>query len=179
MQYPFSGFGQCVAIIAVAVLTTGVAAAQQESLETRLKGNYTGEFRWNGDRIRQVVDMRIVDVNRVSQTRLEAIGCGRYIANGVITNIRIKMAVEEPSLDVEIWVSSPVGDPKFVTDGSHKGRLTEFPRRIEATWTTKRTGQQGKLAVSEGGNLGCDAQMRPVSPGGAPGSRSSQGSMGR
>lgn len=173
MQYPFSGFGQCVAIIAV--LTTGVAAAQQESLETRLKGNYTGEFRWTGDRIRQVVDMRIVDVNRVSQTRLEAIGCGRYNTNGVITNIRIKMTVEEPSLDVEIWESSPVGAANFVTDGSHKGKLTDSPRLIEATWTTKSTGQKGKLELREGGNLGCDSRMRPISQSG----RSSQDKLGR
>jgi len=50
---------------------------------------------------------------------------------------------------------SGTGAPVFVTDGSHKGRLTDDLQTIETEWVTISNGQRGRLNLTAGGEVSC------------------------
>ena len=62
------------------------------------------------------------------------------------TDIRIRMIVEQRTRSVEIWESDP-NSTLFVTDGSHKGTLSEDLQAIAAEWTTEGSGMKGTLRL--------------------------------
>jgi len=136
------------------VLAGGVMANELSTFETTLPKIYAGEFRWYGDSIVQKVEIRINLTKRLDDSqRIEAIGCGRYDVSGRVTNIGIRMVIDPQTLDIEIWEFDPRGAAFFITDGSHKGKLVEDLQRIDAEWTTRSTGQQGRLPTGLKGRL--------------------------
>lgn len=147
-----------VTIMFVAI-TLGTAIGEQTSIERNLPSDYTGEFRWYGDSVSQLVEIRILAVGRPDANRIEAIGCGRYDAYGRITRIRVRMVIEVPSLDVEIWEFNPVSGAFFTIDGSHKGKLVGNLQSIDAEWTTRTTGQKGRLRLRASGPVTCAPQV--------------------
>ena len=84
--------------------------------------------------------------NRKNKTASEALGCGNYDAAGTVTSIDVKMQITLPGLRVEIWESAP-DRASFVTDGSHRGSLSQDLGAIDAQWTTQSTGQHGRLRL--------------------------------
>jgi len=130
------------------VFAGGVAANEPATFETTLPKIFAGEFRWYGDLITQKVEIMInLTKRRDDSQRIEAIGCGRYDAAGRITNIGVRMIIDPGTLDIEIWEFDPHGPASFTTDGSHKGKLADDLRTIDAEWTTRSTGKKGRLRL--------------------------------
>jgi hypothetical protein len=153
-------------VVAWTVLAASVAAQEPSPLESKLPRTYEGEFRWHGDRRPQKVEIKIISTNRLDSQHVEALGCGRYDASGLVTNIRVRMKIDVMSLDVEIWELDAVGSVGFTTSGSHKGRLTDNLQEIDAEWTTQPNGPKGRLLLRAGGEFTCAAESvsvpRPV-----------------
>jgi hypothetical protein len=141
--------------IAQIVLWDVASAKIERSIERDLPRNYVGYFRWQGDSVRQKVEVRLDIVRRREQQSVEALGCGRYDAAGVIITIGVKMVISEPGLEVEVFESDPAGSPGFTVDGSHVGGLSKDLRHLTAEWTTRTTGTaglaRGGLAAMLGG----------------------------
>ena len=98
------------------------------------------------NRVIQNVAIRLKTVRRVDAEHAEALGCGNYDAAGTVTSIDVKMQITLPGLRVEIWESAP-DRASFVTDGSHRGSLSQDLGAIDAQWTTQSTGQHGRLRL--------------------------------
>lgn len=129
----------------------------QHSVESSLPKSYIGEFFWHGDSTMQIVEINITARSHQENGRLEVVGCGRYSvpAFGRVTDIKVRMVIDEASLDVEIWESEPVGETFFTTDGSHKGKLVDNLQGIEAEWTTRASGLKGNLRLRAGNSITC------------------------
>jgi hypothetical protein len=56
------------------------------------------------------------------------------------------MLVTLAGLQVEIWESAP-DRATFVTDGSHRGRMSQDLGAIDVEWMTRSTGQHGRLRL--------------------------------
>src|SRR5215470_8711787 len=145
--------------IAQVVLWDVASAKIERSIERDLPRNYVGYFRWRGDTARQKVEVRLDIVRRREQQSIEALGCGRYDAAGLITAIGVRMVISEPGLDVEVFESDPAGSPGFTVDGSHVGTLSRDLRGLTAEWTTRASGQKGSLELHAGGSLQCSAAV--------------------
>jgi len=114
----------------------------------------------------QQVQIRINLVRRLDTSHIEAIGCGRYQVAGRVTDIGVHIRIGAPGLDIEIKEFSPsgTGAPVFVTDGSHKGRLTDDLQTIETEWVTISNGQRGRLNLTAGGEVSCAGDQAGVVP---------------
>jgi hypothetical protein len=130
-------------------LVTGISAPHAADLAGRLPRTYGGDFRWYGDTVRQLVQYKIMKIERRDATHLEARGCGRYDVAGKVTSILIRMEIEEPTLAVEIWETEPIGTgaATFLTEGVHRGKFSADLASIDAEWTTFATGDQGRLLM--------------------------------
>jgi hypothetical protein len=117
-----------------------------DALVANLPRGFIGDFQWDDDRVIQNVAISFKSVRRVDAEHAEALGCGNYNTAGIVTSIDVKMQVTLPSLDVEIWESAP-DRASFVTDGSHRGRLSQDLGAIDAQWTTQSSGQHGRLRL--------------------------------
>src|SRR5262245_37595075 len=137
-------------------LATSGQAGDVDALVADLPRGFIGEFRWDNDRTIQNVAIRFKTVRRIDAEHAEALGCGNYNAAGTVTSIDVKMQVTLPSLQVEIWESAP-DRASFVTDGSHRGRLSRDLAAIDAEWTTQSSGQRGSLHL----RAAPDAQCAP------------------
>jgi hypothetical protein len=149
-----------VSAVAVAAiwLTAAAFALDARSVERDLPRSYSGWFGWDRGGDRQQIDIRLESVSVLDDTTIEAVGCGRYDAAGSVTGIRVRMRIEVPSLAVEIFEFSAVGAADFVTDGSHVGQLSEDLRAIAAEWTTRSSGEKGRLGLRAGASLPCPAK---------------------
>ena len=147
-----------VAVVQISPLDVASAKIRR-SIEQHLPRNYVGYFRWRADSVGQKVEVRLDIVRRREQQWIEALGCGRYDAAGVITPIGVKMVISEPGLKVEVFESDPAGSPGFTVDGSHVGSLSRDLRHLTAEWTTRGTGQKGQLDLHAGGSLQCSATV--------------------
>ena len=141
--------------------TPSVAASDIVAIEQALPRNYAGEFRWNGDPTPQYVKIKLNLFKRLDDARIEAIGCARYEVLDRITDIGVRVVIDAPSLDIEIWEFSPsgTGAPIFETNGSHKGRLTSDLQGIETEWVTRSTGQTGRMRLRAGPEHTCAGQQ--------------------
>jgi len=138
------------------VFAGSVAANEPSPVETTLPKIFAGEFRWYGDSIGQKVQIMINLTKRQDDSkRIEAIGCGRYDASGRVTNIGIRMLIDPRTLEIEIWEFDPRGPASFTTDGSHKGKLFDDLQGIDAEWTTRSTGQKGRLLLRAAAAFTC------------------------
>ena len=122
-----------------------VHATEMQTLIGKLPRAYLGEFLWDGDKTVQKVTITFESVRALNQHNVEAVGCGAYDINRQVTKIRVRMLVRVTDLQVEILEQSPQGNASFVTDGSHRGNLSEDLQRIDAQWTTRSSGKRGQL----------------------------------
>jgi hypothetical protein len=121
-------------------------AGDIDALVANLPRGFVGSFQWDDDRVVQNVAIRFRTVRRVDAGHAEALGCGNYNAAGIVTAIDVKMQVTLAGFEVEIWEAAP-DRAAFVTDGSHRGRLSRDLAAIDAEWTTQSFGQHGRLRL--------------------------------
>ena len=137
-----------VAIAAASLLlASAVHAAEMEDLTQNMPRGFSGEFRWDGDGTIQNVVITFDSVRALNSQNIEAQGCGTYEVGREVTKIKVRMLVRLPDLQVEIFELSPEGSASFVTDGSHRGRLSKDLQQIDAQWITTTTGQRGQLEM--------------------------------
>ena len=137
-----------VAIAAASLLLASAAhAAEMEDLTQNMPRGFSGEFRWDGDGTIQNVVITFDSVRALNGQNIEAQGCGTYEVGREVTKIKVRMLVRLPDLQVEIFELSPEGSASFVTDGSHRGRLSKDLQQIDAQWITTTTGQRGQLEM--------------------------------
>jgi hypothetical protein len=117
-----------------------------DALVAKLPRGFIGDFQWDGDRVIQNVAIRFKSVRRIDAEHAEALGCGNYNTAGKVTSIEVKMQVTLAGLAVEIWESAP-DQASFVTDGSHRGHLSDDLGAIDAEWTTRSSGVHGRLRL--------------------------------
>jgi len=129
------------------LLASALHAAEMEDLTQNLPRGYSGEFRWDDDGIVQNVVITFDSVRALNGQNVEAQGCGTYEVGREVTKIKVRMLVRLSDLQVEIFELAPEGDTAFVTDGSHRGRLSKDLQQIDAQWTTTTTGQRGQLQM--------------------------------
>jgi len=150
-------------VLAASVLVTvacAAAFADNAAIEQAVLTNFSGTFQWDGSSSEpQRVDMRFVTLKRLDGRHIDVRGCGRYDAVGLVTNIRVKMIVDETTRDVEIWEADPIGPGTFETGGSHNGSLDDDLKGIKAVWMTAVTRGTGRLVLRTGGNLTCSPQV--------------------
>jgi len=163
--------GCALAVVAAIAMwpAPGVTADDAAEIEKALPRTYAGEFRWAGETIPQKVEIRINVISSPAAGRIEAIGCGRYDALGRVTDIGVRMVIDVPSLDIEIWEFSPFGPVAraFVTEGSHRGRLFNKLQAIDAEWTSRADGRKGRLqlrATATPVEFKCSAEQAAVAP---------------
>ena len=129
------------------LLASAVHAAEMEDLTQNMPRGFSGEFRWDGDGTIQNVVITFDSVRALNGQNIEAQGCGTYEVGREVTKIKVRMLVRLPDLQVEIFELSPEGNASFVTDGSHRGRLSKDLQQIDAQWITTTTGQRGQLEM--------------------------------
>lgn len=125
-------------------LTVAVRATEIDLLTAKLPRAFIGEFTWDGDKTAQNVVVTFDSVRALSAQDAEAVGCGSYEVNRMVTKIKVRMLVTS-DLQVEILEQSPQGTTTFETEGSHRGNLSKDLQRIDAQWTTRATGKRGQL----------------------------------
>jgi hypothetical protein len=143
-------------VIAASVLGAAPGPAADD-IETALPCGFAGEFRWIGDSTPQRVEIRINVIKRTGPARVEALGCGRYEVLDRVTDIGVQFLIDPDSFAIEIREFSPsgTGAPNFVTDGSHKGRLSRDLKTIETEWVTAFDGQRGRMRLEAGPEIKC------------------------
>jgi hypothetical protein len=129
------------------LLASALHAAEMDDLTQNMPRGYSGEFRWDGDGIVQNVVITFDSVRALNSQNAEALGCGTYEVGREVTKIKVRMLVRLSDLQMEIFELSPEGNAEFVTDGSHRGRLSKDLQQIDAEWTTTTTGQRGRLEM--------------------------------
>ena len=77
-----------------------------------------------------------------------SLGTGIYNTKNGTTQIQVKMVIKPSTYQVEIWELNPDGSPNFVTGGSHIGHISRDLKKIDAVWTTQKTGAQGTLEMA-------------------------------
>jgi hypothetical protein len=142
--------------IFVAALLGFSAAATERSAADDLPRSYTGSFKWDDSSALQSVAMAFRSVTPVGGDILQAEGCGVYNGGGRITTIRVKMTVRLPSLAVTISELDPIDKRGFVVDGSHEGHLSDDLQVIDAIWTTRETGEHGRLRLHAAPGVECE-----------------------
>jgi hypothetical protein len=147
------------AAIALTIIACADAHADDTAIENAVLTDFSGDFEWDGSSQLQRVDMRFVAFTRLDEHRIDVRGCGRYDTAGLVTNIRVKMIVDEQTRHVEIWEADPIGHTPFEIDGSHRGSLDDDLQGVKAIWTTSASGAAGKLVLRAGGNLTCSPQV--------------------
>ena len=135
-----------VVIAAASVLLVSVVhAGEMSDLSQRMPRGYVGEFRWEGDRTAQNVVIVLDTLKSLNGQNVEGFGCGTYEVGRQVTKIRVRMLVRLSDLRVEIFELAPEGEGSFVTNGSHRGRLSKDLQQIDAEWITTDSGQRGEL----------------------------------
>jgi hypothetical protein len=158
-------------IAALVVVVSALAAARgpaADDIETMLPRDYAGDFLWVDGTISQKVAIRINLITRAGPTQVEAVGCGRYEVLDRVTDIGVQLLIDTESLAIEIREFSPsgAGARNFVTDGSHKGRLSRDLKTIEAEWTTLSDGRRGRLRLEAGPAITCAIGVAQAVPAG-------------
>jgi hypothetical protein len=135
-----------VAMAAASLLLASVVhAGEMTDFTQKLPRGYVGEFRWEGDRTVQNVVIVLDELKTINGRNAEAFGCGTYEVGRQVTKIKVRMLVRLSDLQVEIFELAPEGEGSFVTNGSHRGKLSKDLQQIDAQWTTTNDGQRGEL----------------------------------
>src|ERR1043166_6717199 len=152
----FAAFVLSLPLMCALSLATSGQSGSVDALVADLPRGFVGEFQWDNDRTIQKIAFRFRTVRRIDAEHAEALGCGSYNTAGEVTSIDVRMQVTLPGLQVEIWESAP-NTADFVTDGSHRGRLSRDFAAIDAEWTTLITGQRGRLRLRAARGAQCAA----------------------
>ena len=135
---------------------SALRAEEKGSFIDKLPRAYIGEFMWDGDRTVQNVVIRFDEVRALNGDSAEAIGCGTYeIHHRRFTKIKVRMFVNWSDLHVQILEQSPEGSDSFVTDGSHRGKLSRDLQEIDARWTGGSDGKRGHLHLHAASSAVC------------------------
>lgn len=137
-------------------LLVPAAAVPEPSVADDWPRSYAGNFKWDDTSELQSVAMALRTVKAAGGDSVEAEGCGVYNTGGRITTIRVKMTVRLPSLAVTIWELDPVDERGFVANGSHDGHLSDDRQVIDAIWTTRETGEHGRLRLHAAPGVECE-----------------------
>lgn len=144
-------------VVAAALALLGSAAAASErSVADDLRRSYAGSFKWDASSEIQSVVMSFRAVKGAGGDTVEAEGCGVYSSGEQMTTIRVKMSVHLPSLAVTIWELDPIDERGFVVNGSHEGHLSDDLQVIDAIWTTRETGEHGRLRLHAAPGVECE-----------------------
>jgi hypothetical protein len=147
-RQPYASVQFVLALLTICGLSLAATAqtGDIDALVANLPRGFIGDFRWDDGGAIQNVAIRFKSVRRVDAEHAEALGCGNYNTAGIVAAIDVKMQVTLTGLEVEIWESAP-DRASFVTDGSHRGRLSRDLDAIDAEWTTRSSGQRGRLRL--------------------------------
>jgi len=146
-------------MMAFSVIAPSVNAGQLEELRLfdkfeqfkpvklfdKLPVKYVGTFQWENSHQLQKVEFNF-ESQRVDKGNFLLIGEGVYVTIEGRTTIVIKSVVNPNTHEVEIWEALPDTE-NFVTNGSHVGNISSDLKNIEATWTSKHTGNKGVLKL--------------------------------
>ena len=100
------------------------------------------------DKIIQEVSMSFSKVFSDDNGQVVSLGTGFYSTGKGATQVNVKMVIKQSTYQVEIWELKPDGNPDFVTGGSHIGHISRDLKKIDAVWTTQKTGAQGSLEMA-------------------------------
>ena len=168
---PRSAAARCVrlsiAAIVLAVLGLGAASAawptpRPDALKAALSRNFCGTFQWHGDTDVQDVFIHLGDIWADGDSRIVALGKGRYVTPSGTTYIDVRWLIDPASNRLEMWELNP-SKPGFTIDGSHVGTIVDDLTAVEATWTTQGTGAQGTLLLQACSSATSDLQERSKS----------------
>lgn len=127
-------------------LNAGSASADSKVVPN-LCIEYSGKFVW--DELNpeiQNIRVRFSSINYGSGGKISAKGGGYYNINGKLLYSEVRVELDRKSLRFEMWEKS-TNDDNFVSDGSHLGRISPDFSTVTATWTTRKTGETGKLQL--------------------------------
>ena len=145
-----------IATIVAATFLSGGSVSAERSVAAELPRGYVGDFKWDDSSVLQRVVFKFSTVAALDDNSLEARGCGLYEVGGQVTNIRVRMMVQLPALAVTISELDPIDDDDFVTDGRHEGHLSDDLQAIDAIWTTRETGEHGRLRLRAAPAVECE-----------------------
>jgi len=151
-------------VVVVLLVLPRSAAASERSVADDLPRSYAGSFKWDGSSEIQSVVMSFRTVKTVSGDTVEAEGCGVYNSGERITTIRVRMSVRVPCLAVTIWELDPIDEDGFVVNGSHEGHLADDLQTIDAIWTTRETGERGRLRLHAAPGAECEPLHESQAP---------------
>jgi len=122
-----------------------VGVREQESCTSSEANPYVGTYRWRGAPQGETVRFWFDRTEETGNGIVKAVGRGVYVSSPPV-NITIRAEIDLKTRRIEIWESKP-DQAAFETNGSHVGTISADRCRIDATWTTKGTGQQGVLIL--------------------------------
>jgi hypothetical protein len=137
----------CVAFV---FLPSFCIAQSSKKLIQKLPINFAGYYQWRGSNKKQNVKIEFKKIYLSAGNKIEIIGSGTYQGSRLV-KINIRAVLDPETLEIELWERDP-SDPKFITNGSHRGRLTQNLQKIEAVWTSQSTNKKGDL-VLEASNI--------------------------
>ena len=109
---------------------------------------YSGTFSWRSSQQEppQQVNFIFDELALLKGGRWELAGRGLYRVGAKMTSIMVRAELNPAAGTIEIWEKDP-DQLEFVTDGSHRGRISRDYKRIKAVWTSKNTGEKGDLKL--------------------------------
>jgi hypothetical protein len=132
------------AVLSALLWLAGTAAALEPI--GLLPLTYSGSFSWRTAEKEppQEVHFNFDELAMLKGGRWELAGKGFYRIGSKMTAIEIRAEVNPAAGTIEIWEKDP-DQPDFITNGSHRGRISKDYKRIKAVWTSRDTGQKGDL----------------------------------
>lgn len=151
MMRPAAPASAMIAAFLLAFLSLGWPDAvrstpREESLKAGLSRDFCGTFQWNGAIEVQDIYIHLDDIWVEADSRIVALGKGRYVTPVQTTYIDVRWLIDLESNRLEMWELNP-SQPGFTIDGSHVGTIVDDLTSVEATWTTQGTGAQGTLLL--------------------------------
>lgn len=133
------------AMLALVLFTLPAAALDAAAVKSGLATTYEGSFRWKAEASDQKVTISFDNVIDGAVGKVWAFGKGVYVIPERTTTIRVKALIDPRNLKLQMWELDP-DKQGFVTDGSHKGKISEDLKTIEAVWTSS-DGATGDLKL--------------------------------
>jgi hypothetical protein len=139
------------AITGFALLAACASAAAQSPevvrVSAQLPREFSGSFKWRGEEPALEVEFLFAERSSLEGSKLEVKGGGTYHLPGQVTHIRVRAVIDAASLDIEIWELAPT-TTVFVTEGTHRGKLSPDLRSISAVWVNEPTKKTGDLTLA-------------------------------
>lgn len=139
-------------LFALSFVTTGChidkpSPDDTEQYAQNLPREYQGHFRWGGDEASSDVDL-IWERFDVDGPKVTAFGFVHYVeSDGKQSMVAARAIFFPQSEDIEIWEADP-STPTFESNGSHRGKISDDLRTIDATWIGFNSSRTGYLHLS-------------------------------